>query len=263
MKEIDFKYYKELNTGELSFSKLPTGMVKSSAFKNLEEARILSIVKTGRGKTVKVINQSAYSKFLATHFPENVAGNSRAANISRLRNSKAGKREGSNICFLRGTGQITVNGNQLDLGEHTRKYGLFSAYNPNLVIDKLCIIENLEAFLNAEQVLDASYTYLHKYGRIGKEFLNKIQAREVLVFSDYDLIGLGEYLRVKEAFPHASLYVPENFTALFEKYATLLPEKQVAAGKVKDSTEKTVVEIREIVLKSNRFLEQEILLLVK
>ena len=84
-----------------------------------------------------------------------------------------------------------------------------------------------------------------------------------MVFSDYDLIGLGEYLRVKETFPHATLYIPENFTALFEKYAAPLPEKQVAAGKVKDSTEKIVVEIREMVLKSNRFLEQEILLLVK
>lgn len=263
MKEIDYKYYKELNARELSFSKLPAGMVKSPAFRNLEEAHIISIVKTGRGKTVKVINQLSYDKFLTTHFPENVAGTSRAANISRLRNSKAGKREGSNISFLRGTGQITVNGNPVDLGEHTRKYGLFSAYNPSLVIDKLCIIENLETFLNAEQVLDNSYTYLHKYGRIGKDFLNKIQGREVLVFSDYDLIGLGEYLTVKEAFPNATFYVPENFTALFEKYATPLPDKQVAAGKVKNSTEKIVVQIRKMVLKSNRFLEQEILLLVK
>jgi hypothetical protein len=263
MKEIDFKYYYGLKEGEMSFSKIPVGITKSSTFKNLTDAGILRITKTGRGKTVNVINPLAYEKFLSTHFPEDVGGNSRAANISKLRNSKAAKREGSNISFLRGVGQITVNGNTVDLGEHTRKYGLFSAYNPYLVIDKLCIIENLETFLNAERLFGLSYSYLHKYGRIGSEFLKKIKANEVLVFSDYDLIGLSEYLKIKEFFPGATLYLPNNFNLLFEKYSTPLPEKQVATGMVKNSIETIVVEIREMVLKSNRFLEQEILLLVK
>jgi len=263
MKEIDFKYYYGLNEGEISFSKIPVGITSSSTFKDLTDAGILRVTKTGRGKTVNVINQPAYAKFLATHFPEEVAGNSRAANISKLRNSKAIGRDGSNISFLRGTGHITVNGSTVDLGEHTRKYGLFSAYNPDLVIDKLCIIENLESFLNAERIFDLSYTYLHKYGRIGKDFLKKIKANEVLVFSDYDLVGLSEYLKVKEFFPQATLYIPDNFNLLFEKYSTPLPEKQVATGMVKNSIDSIVVEIREMVLRSNRFLEQEILLLVK
>lgn len=262
MKEIDFKYYSALKEGEMSFSKIPVGITKSFTFRNLTDAGILSINKTGRGKTVNVINPSAYEKFLVTHFPENVAGSSRAANISKLRNSKAAKREGSNISFLRGAGQITVNGGMVDLGEYTRKYGLFSAYNPDLVVDKLCIIENLETFLNAERIFGFSYSYLHKYGRIGRDFLKKIKANEVLVFSDYDLIGLSEYLKVKEFFSGATLYYPANFNLLFEKYSTPLPEKQVATGMVKNSSEAIVIEIREMVLKSNRFLEQEILLLV-
>lgn len=263
MKEIDFKYYYGLKEGEMSFSKIPVGITRSAIFKNLTDAGILSITKTGRGKTINVINHSAYEKFLATHFPEDVAGNSRAANISKLRNSKAVGRDGSNISFLRGSGKITVNGSTVDLEEHTRKYGLFSAHNPDLVLDKLCIVENLETFLNAEKIFGFSYTYLHKYGRIGTEFLKKIKANEVLVFSDYDLIGLSEYLKVKEIFPAATLYIPDNFNLLFEKYSTLLPEKQVATGIVKNSVERVVVEIREMIVKSNRFLEQEILLLVK
>src|SRR5688572_21672592 len=108
MKEIDFKYYYEQKDGEISFSKIPTGITKSSAFKTLTDANILCITKTGRGKTVKVINQPAYETFLRTHFPEEVAGNRRAANISKLRNSKAVKRIGSNISFLRGLGKIRV-----------------------------------------------------------------------------------------------------------------------------------------------------------
>ena len=263
MKEIDYKYYYEQKEGEISFSKIPRGISNSVAFKNLTEANILGIVKTGRGKTVKVVNPTAYDKFLKTHFPEEVAGNSRAANISKLRNSKAVKRVGSNISFLRGSDKISVNGNVVDLSDYTRMYGLFSAYNPELVIDNLCIIENVETFLNAEKIFDTSHTFLHKYGRIGTEFLKKLKAKEVLVFSDYDLIGLDEYLKVKEFFPGATLYVPNNFITLFEKYSALLPERQLATARVKNNNEPIVVQIREMVLRSNRFLEQEILLLVK
>jgi hypothetical protein len=263
MKEVDFKYYYEQKEGEISFSKIPKGITKSSAFKNLTDANILRVIKTGRGKTVRVINPPAYEKFLKAHFPEEVAGNSRAANISKLRNSKAVKRIGSNISFLRGVGKISVNNIEVDLADYTRLYGLFSAYNPDLIIDKICIIENLETFLNAEKVFHTSYTYLHKYGRIGSEFLKKMKVNEVLVFSDYDLIGLDEYLKVKEFFPGATLYVPDNFTLLFEKYSAPLREKQLASVRVKGSNEPMVIQIREMVLKSNRFLEQEILLLVK
>jgi len=261
MKETDFKYYHELSTADTSFSKIPLSITRSDAFKSLCDANIIRINKIGRGKVVKVVNEPAYNKFLNTHFPDNVIGNSRAANISRLRSSKAGKREGSNISFLRGSGKITVNGFAVALEEYTKKYGLFSAYNPTLSIEKLCIVENLESFLNAEKLFEVSYTYLHKYGRIGIEFLRRIQATEVLVFSDFDLIGLNEYLRVREVFPKAMLFVPVNFDDLFEKYSAPLPEKQLASALVKGSTDPVVMKIREMVLKSNRFLEQEILLL--
>lgn len=261
MKETDFKYYHELSAGDTSFSKIPVTIARSDAFKSLCDANIISITKAGRGKLVKIINEVAYAKFLATHFPDDVIGNSRAANISRLRNSKAGKRESSNISFLRGSGQITVNGFTVALEEYTRKYGLFSAYNPTLTIEKLCLVENLESFLNAEKLFNTPYTYLHKYGRVGTEFLKRIQTNEVMVFSDFDLIGLNEYLKVKEVFPGATLFVPANFDNLFERYSTPLPEKQLASALVKSSTDPVVIRIREMVLKSNRFLEQEILLL--
>jgi len=261
MKEVDFKYYYELKKGEMSFSNIPIGITRSNTFKQLSDAGILGITKAGRGKTVRILNPLAYETFLTTYFPENIAGNTRAANIIKLRNSKAKKRQGSNICFLRGAGKITVNNHTVDLREVTKLYGLFAVYDPNLFIGKLCIIENLETFLNAEKIFDLSYTFLHKYGRIGEGFLNRINVNELLVFSDYDLIGLGEYLKIKESFPQASLYVPKNFNLLFEKYSTPLPEKQVATGRVKNCTEGVVVEIRDTVLKSNRFLEQEVLLI--
>jgi hypothetical protein len=263
MKEIDFKYFKSLGFAEMSFSKLPDAITKSSAFNNLIEANILAITKMGRGKIIRVINKDAYDKFMATHFPDQMEGDSRAINISRFRNSKAIKRSSANICFLRGKEAIEVNNKTIKLAEYTNDFGLFSAYNPQFKVQNLCIVENLETFLNAEKLFGDAYTFLHKYGRIGTEFLQKISASSIVVFSDYDLVGLNEYLKIKTTFPKASFYFPEDFDTLFRKYSTVLPEKQVASNAVKQSRDPIIVKVREMVFKSNRYLEQEILLLNK
>ena len=263
VKEIDLKYYLELQQDEIPLSKIPTGIVNSHVFKNLVDSNIIQIVKNGRGKIARVKNPESYQKFITTYFPQQMDGSSRSANIARFRNSKATGRIGSNISFLRGKTNIQVNGIAIDLAEYTDKFGLFSAYNPEISVSKLCFIENLEVFLFAETILDPSYTYLHKYGRVGKEFLTRIKASEVLVFPDYDLVGLHEYLVIQKAFPSATLFLPDNFEDLFKSFAAILPEKQIASSAVKNSVNPLIIKIREMVLKSNRFLEQEILLLAR
>ena len=263
VKELDLKYYLELQQADITLSRLPASITQSDIFKHLVETRIVIFTKNGRGKIVSVNNNDSYQKFIQRYFPQQVAGNSRAANIARLRNSKAKQRKGSNISFLRGSTSIQVNGITIDLLDYTTKFGLFSAYNPELVVNKLCFIENLEVFLGAETIIDPSYTYMHKYGRIGKEFLTRIKAKEILVFPDYDLVGINEFLTIQKAFPGAVLYLPDNYDTLFEDVAADLPEKQVASTAVKNSTDPLIVKIRDMVIRSNRFLEQEILLLAK
>lgn len=261
MKEIDLKYYLELQQADLPFSSLPASITQTAIFKQLVETNIIAITKNGRGKIAGVKNKESFQKFIQTYFPLQVSGNSRAANIARLRNSKAKSRVGSNISFLRGSTTIKVNRKDINLKEYTETFGLFSACNPELQVDKICFIENLEVFLAAETIIDSSFTYLHKYGRIGKEFLTGIKAAEILVFPDYDLVGLNEFLIIQQAFPTATLYIPENFDTLFNEVSVILPEKQVASTIVKNSKDPLIVKIRDLVIRSNRFLEQEILLL--
>ena len=82
-----------------------------------------------------------------------------------------------------------------------------------------------------------------------------------MVFSDYDLVGLNEYLEIKEANATAQLYVPDNFEDLFDKYSKGTDKLlgQIMTEKVKVSLDPSVIEIRELVIRSNRFLEQEAL----
>ena len=103
--------------------------------------------------------------------------------------------------------------------------------------------------------------YIHKYGRIGKESISKIRAKEVLVFVDFDFNGLDEYLRIKKVFTNAKLYLPSNYNELFDKHsASLKGNKAKMSNPVKNSKDSIVIQIREQVARTNRFLEQEILI---
>jgi hypothetical protein len=263
MREIDRTYYLGLKQAAIAFSKLPVGMRDSTTFINLVKSGILIIAKNGRGKMVSISNHDSYLQFLDRYFPEDVIADSRAANIARLRNSKARAGTGSNISFLRGEKNVQVNNITVELSKYTNDFGLFSAYNPELSVDKICFIENLELFLSAEHVLGTDHVFIHKYGRVGKDFLARIKANDVLVCPDYDLVGLNEFLVIKAAFPQAALYLPENFDALFEKFSAPLPIKQTASAVVKTTQDPVICKIRDKVLASNRFLEQEIILLKK
>ncbi|MEO8171470.1 MAG: hypothetical protein ABI581_00250 [Sediminibacterium sp.] len=89
MKEIDLKYYLELQKDEIPLSRIPMGIVNSHVFKNLVDSNIIQIAKNGRGKIASVKNPDSYQKFIATYFPQQIDGSSRSANIARFRNSKA------------------------------------------------------------------------------------------------------------------------------------------------------------------------------
>jgi hypothetical protein len=262
MKEVDFKIYKFLlENKSVSKSVIPKSVLKSDAFQNLLQAEILMSKKIGRGFTVVVSKEIKFEKFFNSSFPEQKVYKSKSGNIKKFRNSKATKIRSKPIFFLRGFSTYNINGKTVELKALTRDYGLFSVIPTSVLADKICFIENLETFLNAEMLLGEEFLFIHKYGRIGKDSLSAIKANEVLVFVDYDFNGLDEYLRIKTVYGCAQLYVPDNYDELFSKQSvTLKGNKAKMSNAVKSSNESTVVKIREQVARTNRFLEQEILI---
>jgi len=260
MKEHDYKFYSELRNRTISVNDVPKSVKKSLHYQNLFTSKTLDTKKSGRGSKIFIKNIQSFNSFFSKCFSEDdITAITKSSNIKKLRDSKARKTKTPSVFFIRGFKNIKLNNEQLELSKYTNLFGLFGVQQPIIQTDKVCFVENLDSFLNAKKVFGNDFIYLHKYGRIGIESLKGISAIEILVFVDYDFNGLDEYLRIKSVFENATLFVPENFDELFENCSKVIDGKQQQTEKVAQSKLKEVIQIRELVSKTNRFLEQEIL----
>jgi 5S rRNA maturation endonuclease (ribonuclease M5) len=234
---------------------------KSLPYQNLFSAKTLDTIKSGRGSKIIIKNQNSFEAFFTKYFSEDEINLiTKSSNIKKLRDSKARKTKSPSIFFIRGFRHIELNGKRFDLAHFTKSFGLFSVQQPKIASDKICFVENLDSFLKAEKLFGDNYIYLHKYGRIGIDSLNMIKAEDVIVFVDYDFNGLDEYLRIRTVYKDAALFIPENFDELFENYSKAIKGMQKQSERVSSSKLNEVVRIRELVSKTSRFLEQEILI---
>lgn len=259
MNQIDFKTYKKLKENSFLTEKtVPKTVLRSSHFIGLVSSSILEKIKSGRGFRFEITKPEKFDIFFKTHFPEDIEVKNKSDNVRKFRNSKIQKTASTPIFMLRGFEAVQINGRKLNLGEYTKNFQLFACNAINIESDSICIVENLDTFLVAEKLLGKRFVFLHKYGRIGKESLTILNPQELLVFVDFDFNGLEEFLRIKEVFGFAKLYVPENYDELFSKYSqSLKGNKAEMTKRIKQSSNENVVKIKESIIRNNRFLEQQ------
>lgn len=255
---------KLLEVDTIPHSKLPMAVLQSPDWENWLTAGLIELERSGRNRTYKVLDRDALRTIFHQKFPGEANNDGSAVdNVRAFGDSKARARVSQGVCFLRGWQPVSLNGYTVDLGEATRQFGLFAAVLSSLHADRICLVENLDSFLRAEKVLGTDWLLLHTYGRIGNEWLQKIGCREMLVFSDYDFVGLDEFLRAQEAFPEAQFFMPEQYEALWVKYAKPIKKRddggQLATRRVSESKHPIVVAIREQLLRTGKFLEQQAL----
>jgi len=261
MNQTDYKFYTELKLKSISLNRTPKTVKGSSVFKNLFGAGILVTEKAGRGTNIIIKKQSEYDNFLKVNFPavKNLTP-TKSNNIKQFKSSKARRTKELPMYFLRGFKTIEINDVTIDLKYYTTLFGFFGLTIPLIKTEKICFVENKNTFLTAETLLGKDWIYIHSYGRVGKENLKSIACKKVLVFVDYDFNGLDEFLRIKSHFTEAELFIPDNFHELFETYGDQLKGKQKASKKMSESKIPEVVMIRDLVQKTNKFLEQEVLI---
>ncbi|MGM0609036.1 MAG: hypothetical protein ACQESP_11515 [Candidatus Muiribacteriota bacterium] len=261
----DYQFYKKLlETKSIIYSKIPNQIKRSNDFIQLIKNNILEKNKSGNGFKITIKDVDYYKRFYYENFPEHTESNSRKSNIKTYRDSKITHMADCPVVLLRGFNKYNLNGEVIDLAYFTKKFKLFSIANPKIEAKKICFVENKSSFLKAENLFKDDTLFIHSYGRIGSEVLKNIKANEVIVFSDYDFTGLNEYLNIKEQLKNAQFYIPENFEELFYKYSSSYMKKNKhieprMSAKVKESSLAEVIKVREIVLKTDRYLEQEIL----
>ena len=259
MNQTDFRTYKKLKEDSfLTEKSIPKTVLSSPNFKGLVSSLIIEKTRSGRGFRYKINKPTEFDNFFTTYFPEDIEIKDKSDNVRKFRNSKIQKTVSTPIFMLRGFETIRINGSELNLEDYTIKFQIFACNAERIEAKHICIVENLDTFLVAEKLLGKNFVFVHKYGRIGKESLGCLSTNQLLVFVDYDFNGLEEFLRIKEVFEFAQLYIPENYDELFQKYSqSLKGNKAEMTNRIKQSSDVNVIRIRESIIRNNRFLEQQ------
>lgn len=256
--------FKILEQETIAQSNVPMFVSTSEDWQSWLAAGFVQMERHGSKVTFRIIDRESLRGIFRQKFPGEATDDGSAVdNVRAFGDSKARARESQNVCLLRGWQTATINGHPVDLGKMTEQFGLFATVLASLDTERACLVENLDSFRQAEQVLGKDRVYLHTYGRVGHEWLKKIQCREMLVFSDYDYVGLDEFLRVQRQFPHAHFFMPAEYEALWGSYAKSLKRRdegeQRPSRLVSESNHPLVVAIREQLLRTGKFLEQQAL----
>jgi hypothetical protein len=263
-----YKFWRDfLDEGIVSKSAVPKAIKESPPFRaffnDRPDGAILS-EKSGRGSKLIINEQKRHLilSFFEKTFPTPLESvEDKVDSQMMYRNSKAKNTRTETILHLRGKHIIKLNNKEYDLKSVTEEHTIAGHINPLIEFKNICFVENKDVFLKAEQVLGNDFLYIHSYGRLGINTIKNIKSENVIVFSDYDFVGLNEYLNIKSVFgDKCTFHIPHNFTLLYDKYSTLMESKQSPSQKVKYSLDPTVVYIRDLIQKNNRFLEQQILL---
>ncbi|HLU94706.1 MAG TPA: hypothetical protein VKZ54_11300 [Membranihabitans sp.] len=259
MNQTEFRTYQKLKVKRaLTQNAIPKSVLNSTQFNGLISSGILKKEKSGRGFRIYVERFDEFDRFFHTYFPEPGDVMNKADNVRMFRNSKISQTQTLPVFLLRGFQGVEVDGNPVDLEYFTRQFNMFACAGKDIATDKLCLVENLDTFLVAEKLLGEAYVFVHKYGRVGKASLEMFDPQEVCVFVDYDFNGLDEYLRIKEVFVFAELFVPADFEVLFSRFSKSLSGNRASmSNRVRNSDLSEVVRIRDMVVRTNRFLEQQ------
>jgi hypothetical protein len=259
-KETELRTFSRLAAGEqLAWGSVPKSVKNGPSLSELLATGVLTKVRRGAGQVLIVADPDALESFLDSRFPgrHSAAAGDGIGNVKRYRDSKGGKKESIGIVLLRGWQTISVNDEQVDLTYFTQHFSSFSVVKPQLKAKKLCLVENLDTFVEAEGLLGKDWIFAHTYGRLGLKTLAGLEAEEILHFGDWDFTGLDEYLRLREQFPQTQLYLPDNLEALWATSSKPLKKGAVITKRLKDSDDPGVVRVLSLLSTTNKFLEQQ------
>lgn len=261
----EFEFYKKLlEVGQINAASASKSILASDRFKSIYNESPTSIIlreKVGRGSKY-IINPKRVEEFermFRSWFKESLKLDilNKVEAVERFNNSKAVSVKSKPIYFFRGiNAKAKINDISIDVGKYTSKFNLFASETESVTCDVVCLVENKDVFLIAEKLFGEKVLFAHKYGRVGIDDGSLFSANKFIVFSDYDFVGLNDFLNIRTYQPLSIFYVPENIELLFSKYARPI-KNQTASDKVKYAVDNQVKYIRSMIEKSGKFLEQQ------
>lgn len=250
--------------GRMAGSQVPRSLRTAGRIPQLLRVNVLEEQRSGSGRVLTVVDPEGLSEMLNTWYPGRFQAAQQTAidNVARYRSTKAGSKQAFRVVLLRGKGTVSLNEHTFDLGQATDRFGCAACLQPRLRAERICVVENLDTFHEAEGLL-GDRTYVHPYGRIGGKTFGALETEDLLHFGDYDFTGLADYLRLRKSFPQARLHLPPDLESLWGKLSSPLKAKAVVPRRVRESKLPEVKRVLDLLHRSGRFLEQQALFVAK
>ena len=133
----------------------------------------------------------------------------------------------------------------------------------------IALVENLDLLVYADKYFENipfKGNIMYYAGWVSSKAIEWLKQQENppdIIFPDYDLVGLNNYLKLKEIFPEIKLYIPDGLEDLFRRFGSV---KRLKTQRGKDFTvnpgkDKDVQYVYSLILKYGKCLDQESLLL--
>jgi len=247
-----------LESGSIPHSSLSRQIRESSVIASLLDAKAVVLARQGGGRAYRVAKRDVveeYRKHYCPNAPHNPHRGVRHNQIRQSRDSKAKARESYRLAFFRSYVDFHLNGEVI----HGDTALLFGDKVNRLEVSKLCVIENLETFMENTFLLQEGWVLLHPYGRMGDALFGNIQVEQVLHYGDLDFSGLNEYARIRKFFPQAKLYLPDNYRENLSVFGKKIDTNQTPDRALLslEKTDPVVAELMALLRTHRRFLEQE------
>lgn len=268
-----------LHEGRLPSSDLSRSM--RTRLRVLFDTGALAEVRAGAGSHVVVRDADGVARFVSSQYPSGIAPTvpadipPRAKSVLLTRDAKRAVRGGASPVVLRAftTARLERDGASLDVCALTRVAGAAA-----LVVSPDCpwrfegvvaLVENLEAFLNVERIVDGFNLVLYAPGRLSRIVRAWLASPAMagaryIHLGDYDPVGLDEYLKLKAACPgRVELHVPPDLEERLRRFGkeALLRDSVAVLGRLRRSKDPEVSAIVYALDRFGRGLEQEALLL--
>lgn len=248
----------------------------------LIESGVIEKRKRGAGGVYEVLNKNELAVFCEKEYPSGLYGEKikegvtgKAFAVAARRDAHRGATSSHNPVFIRGFGNaqlVSRDGENLPVASLTEMTSV-AAINADgkackwEIAGRVALVENIEVFFRAEEFIDGLDFVLWNAGRANNKTIEwlTVQPRGLVLIhcGDYDPVGLGEYLKLKDACSHlqVSLYVPENLDALFVygKKKRLKDQTSYVKGLL-SSKDPSVQFVLALCHKYNKGLDQEALL---